>query len=83
MAPLVSEAVLGGAVIEKARKATMQLTCIAGFAGLPVVNIPLVTVNGLPCGVSLVGPANRDADLVALAVRLSESRLNQRKNEHA
>jgi amidase len=83
VAPLISAAGVGGAVIERVRKATMQLTCIAGIAGLPVVNVPLATENGLPCGLSIVGPAHRDADLVALAVRLSESRLNKRKNEHA
>ena len=43
----------------------MQLTCIAGIAGLPAVNIPLVTENGLPCGLSIIGPANRDADILA------------------
>jgi amidase len=83
VAPLISEATLGGAAVENVRRATMQLTCIAGIAGLPAVNIPLVTENGLPCGVSIIGPANRDADILALAVRLSESQLHHRKNEHA
>jgi amidase len=70
VAPLVREAALGGEAIERVRRATMQLTCLAGIAGLPAVNIPLFTADGLPCGVSLVGPANRDAELLRLAVRL-------------
>lgn len=80
VAPLISDAGLCG---ERVRRTTMLLTCVAGIAGLPAVNIPLVTGNGLPCGISIVGPAHRDVDVLALAVRLSESRLHERKNEHA
>jgi amidase len=83
VAPLITEARLGAAAIENVRRTTMQLTCIAGIAGLPAVNIPLVTENGLPCGLSIIGPANRDADILELAIQLSEKRLHQRKNEHA
>jgi Asp-tRNA(Asn)/Glu-tRNA(Gln) amidotransferase A subunit family amidase len=79
VAPLISEATLGGDVTERVRRATMQLTCIAGIAGLPAVNVPLNTDDGLPCGLSIIGPANRDAELLALAVRLSESLLHPRK----
>lgn len=74
---------MGAAAIENLRRTTMPLTCIAGIAGLPAVNIPLVTENGLPCGVSIIGPAIRDADILALAIQLSEKRLDERKNEHA
>ena len=79
VAPLLSEAALGGDVIERVRRATMRLSCIAGIAGLPAVNLPLSTEDGLPCGLSIIGPANRDAELLALAVRLSESLLHPRK----
>jgi amidase len=82
VAPLISEAAVGGAAIEHVRRSTLRLTCVAGIAGLPAINIPLVSESGLPCGVSIVGPANRDADILAFAVRLSESRLHERKNEH-
>jgi Asp-tRNA(Asn)/Glu-tRNA(Gln) amidotransferase A subunit family amidase len=79
VAPLRSAAALGGEVIERVRRATMRLSCIAGIAGLPAVNLPLTTDDGLPCGLSVIGPANRDAELLALAVRLSGSLLNPRK----
>lgn len=49
-----------------ARTSTLQLTCIAGLSGLPALAIPLRTAAGLPCGLSLVGPAGSDRDLLAL-----------------
>lgn len=71
VAPSLAEA--GGARLEAVRRSTMQLTCIAGIAGLPAVNVPLRTAGGLPCGVSIVGPVHRDADLLRLACRLSSA----------
>jgi amidase len=79
VAPLLRDAALGGKAIERVRRATMQLTCVAGIAGLPAVNVPLYTADGLPCGISVIGPAHRDADLLAFAVRL-EAALLLRKN---
>lgn len=83
VAPLLPDAELGGPVIEGVRRSTMLLTCIAGIAGLPAVNLPLFTAAGLPCGVSIVGPAHRDKDLLRLARHLSDSGLLQRKMIHA
>lgn len=83
VAPQLAEAALGGQAIERVRRSTMQLTCIAGIAGLPAVNVPLSTDAGLPCGLSIVGPANRDAELITLAIRLSESLIPRRKTSHA
>lgn len=75
VAPLLTEVAqvspLGGSTIEAVRQTTMQLTCIAGIAGLPAVSLPLVTPDGPPCGVSIVGPVHRDSDLLRLACRLS------------
>jgi len=75
VAPLLTEvaqsSALGGSTIDAVRRATMQLTCIAGIAGLPALSLPLVTPGGLPCGVSIVGPVHRDLDLLRLACRLS------------
>lgn len=59
--------------LESLRRTTMQLTCIAGVAGLPAVNLPLVTSSGLPTGASLVGPAGSDRALIDLAMRLQMS----------
>lgn len=75
VAPLLTEvaqsSALGGSTIDAVRRATMQLTCIAGIAGLPALSHPLVTPGGLPCGVSIVGNVHRDLDLLRLACRLS------------
>lgn len=55
------------AAIDAVRPATMQLTCIAGIAGLPAVSVPMKTRAGLPAGVCLVGPPRSDRSLIALA----------------
>ena len=49
------------------RQATLQLTCLAGVAGLPAVSLPRAAAGGLPVGVGLVAAAGRDRDLLALA----------------
>ncbi|WP_218220639.1 amidase [Nesterenkonia sp. Act20] len=66
-APLRSEAALGGEVIEEHRRGTMMLTCLAGLAGLPAVNVPLRTAAGLPTGVCLLGAAGSDRALIRWA----------------
>ncbi|MDO5682169.1 MAG: amidase family protein [Propionibacteriaceae bacterium] len=53
-----------------ARIGTLNLTCLASLAGLPAVSIPLRTADGMPAGVSLIGPPNSDRELVALATVL-------------
>lgn len=58
------------AVVDAVRLRTMAITCIAGLAGLPQVSLPFVTPEGVPLGISLLGPAGSDRALVALAVRL-------------
>ncbi|MBU9713907.1 amidase [Evansella tamaricis] len=50
--------------IESRRAKTMQLTCIAGLAGLPQVTLPVTNSPGVPLGLSVIaGPGN---DLVLL-----------------
>ncbi|MCZ4500239.1 MAG: hypothetical protein JWQ74_2794 [Marmoricola sp.] len=56
--------------LDAVRQATMQLTCIAGIAGLPAVSIPVTTAAGLPAGACLVGPRGSDQALIALAATL-------------
>lgn len=67
----IDAAAVGGKSIEAVRRSTLQLTCIAGIAGLPAVNVPLSTGDGLPCGVSLIGAAGSDAALISLAGTLA------------
>lgn len=52
------------------RKQTMRLTSLAGIGGLPALNMPIATAQGLPCGVCLIGPAGSDKALVALGKEL-------------
>jgi amidase len=52
---------------ERVRQATVGVTAIAGFCGLPEVTLPAARVHGAPVGLSLVGGPGHDRDLLALA----------------
>lgn len=56
--------------VDAVRMRTLRITCIAGLAGLPQVSLPCRAPDGLPVGLSLIGPAGSDAALIALARRL-------------
>ena len=60
-----------GEALELFRVRTMRLTCIAGLAGLPQINIPVGTVSGCPAGLSLIGWPGADEGLLDLACRLA------------
>jgi amidase len=55
---------LSGDEIEKRRSQTMQLSCIAGLAGLPQVTIPLIGDDGLPIALSIIAGRNQDKRLL-------------------
>jgi amidase len=59
-----SVAPLLGSDLAVVREATLQLTCLAGIAGLPAVSVPLTTAGGLPAGLCLVAAAGRDRELL-------------------
>jgi amidase len=44
-----------------------MLTCIAGTTGTPQLTLPLAEVEGLPIGLSLLGPRGADELLIAFA----------------
>ena len=50
------------------------LTSIAGNTGRPQISLPLVEVDGLPVGLSLLGDYGADEQLIALAAELVASR---------
>lgn len=49
------------------RQQAMCLLCIASLGGLPQVSLPLAMLDGLPLGLSLVGPRGADTALLELA----------------
>ena len=52
---------------ERARVSAGQLTSIATLAGAPAISMPLLTVSGLPVGLSLAGPPGADTRLLSAA----------------
>jgi len=57
--------------LEQVRQSTLRLTCVAGIAGRPALSVPLLTVDGAPVGLCLVGPPNTDVALIALGESLA------------
>lgn len=55
------------------RMKLLGLTALAGLAGLPQVHLPLVKIDGVPFGLSLIGKLGSDMQLLALARLFSES----------
>ena len=49
------------------REQLMALTAIAGLTGRPQIHLPLFTIDGAPCGVSLIGEKYADLQLISLA----------------
>ncbi|MEF1309157.1 amidase [Vibrio mytili] len=52
------------------RSDLMGLTSLAGLSGFPQLHIPMTNIANGPCGVSLLGSANREYDLIATASSL-------------
>ena len=51
----------------RVREATMGVTAIAGFCGLPEVTLPVARIDGGPVGLSLVAGPGQDRGLLAFA----------------
>ena len=49
------------------RQKAMALLCVAGLAGLPQLVIPAGKIDGAPIGLSLIGPAGSDRNLIEIA----------------
>lgn len=58
---------------QRVRERTMNVTAIAGLAGLPEVTLPVAKSDGAPIGLSLVAAHGRDRALLALAASLAAS----------
>jgi amidase len=68
IAPLID---MPPAEMEHFRVRVMRLTCTAGMAGLPQVNLPVGTLAGCPVGLSFIGWPGGDEVLLDLACALS------------
>ncbi len=54
---------------DRIRRATMGVTAIAGFAGLPELTLPVGIVDGAPVGLSLTAGPGRDRMLLAHTIQ--------------
>lgn len=70
IAPLRTD---GGEKMESYRNRSIQMLCMAGLSGFPQISMPLGQRLGAPLGLSLLGPAGRDASLVQLAQRIANT----------
>jgi amidase len=64
------------------RMKLLGLTALAGLAGLPQVHLPLVKINGVPFGFSVIGKPHSDMQLLALA-RLYSDTIGKEKSDAA
>ena len=58
--------------VEDIRGRTLRMTALAGTTGLPQLSLPLLRDREGPVGLSLIGPAGSDQQLLDLAARLPE-----------
>jgi amidase len=70
-APCIAPLVDGSpADMDRFRTRVMRLTCTAGVAGLPQINLPIGTLDGCPVGLSFIGWPGGDEALLDLACAL-------------
>ena len=70
LAPLLNAS---GQAVDALRMRTMHITCITGISGVCQVSIPFKNKEGLPVGVSLIGPAGSDQAVIHLATELARA----------
>ncbi|RDV27522.1 amidase [Alteromonas aestuariivivens] len=57
------------------RNHLLNFTALAGLGGLPQLHLPVFSVSGAPCGVSLLGKKGSDLALLAVATQILEFEL--------
>jgi amidase len=62
-----------GDALEAFRLRSISMLCNAGLSGLPQLSLPLGETDGMPFGLSLLGSAGSDADLLQLGDALLAS----------
>ncbi len=62
------------------RSQLMGMTSVAGLSGLPQLHIPMNGLEAGPCGISLIGAAQSEGDLIASAMVLTQSQSSKQSN---
>lgn len=62
-------------VLQAYRDRALRLLCLSGLSGLPQISLPLGTLGGAPFGLSLLGPAGSDIQLIRLGRTLMKTSL--------
>ncbi|WP_027060599.1 amidase [Mesorhizobium loti] len=57
---------MAGEGLEAYRGRSISMLCSAGLSGLPQISMPIAEVEGLPFGISILGPGNSDMALLSL-----------------
>jgi amidase len=53
-------------MLESYRNQSINMLCVAGLAGCPQLSLPLMQIDGVPLGFSLIGPPGSDRALIEL-----------------
>lgn len=61
-----------GDTLAEYRNTLLNLTALAGLAGLPQLHLPLFRIDNSPCGLSLLGKAGSELQLIQIAEQLLE-----------
>lgn len=73
IAPLKSESL---EVINHYRKQSSKLLCISPLSGTPQLTLPMSKQEGVPLGISLIGPKHSDRALIDLGTKLYDKFIN-------
>ena len=52
---------------DRFRTESFRILCIAGLGGTPQINLPLIKIDNIPFGISIVGPTHTDMALLQIA----------------
>lgn len=72
IAPLLQ---LTGAEVERRRVQTLEMSCVAGLAGLPQVTVPITGELGCPIGISFIAGRGQDMRLLEWVANSVEARM--------